>query len=1521
MLEGDAVAVIGMGAIFPGAADTRSFWRNIVEGSDAVSDVPALRWDPAVYHDAEARGRPVSTDRFYCRRGGFVDDVATFDPARFGIMPVVVEGTEPDQLLALTATAEAIGDAGGEDRLGDRGRIGVVLGRGGYMGPATARLDSQVRTAAQLVSSLGQLVPDLTRDQLEEVRRDFQARLGDTQPEAAVGLIPNVAASRIANRFDFAGPAYTVDAACASGLVAVELSMRELQSRRCDVMVAGAVHHCHLATLWSVFTQMRALSPSQCIRPFDRRADGTLIAEGTGVILLKRLADAERDGNPVYAVLRGVASSSDGRSSSLVHPSPAGQILAVERAWQDAGLDPRHPEAIGLLEAHGTGTPVGDEAELTTIAKVFGPAPASGPRPGMGTVKSMIAHAMPASGIAGLIKAVLAVHHGLLPPTLHAEEPHPLVTGTRFRLVDRTEPWDRGPAPRRAGVNAFGFGGVNAHVIVEEPPGTRRAAAVPARPTNGPDDEPILTLAAPTVAELGRLLEGRVEDLLATARAGVKAVGGPCRLAVVDPEPRRLDLARRVVGRGVPWRGRNSVWFTATPLATQAGRPSAPRLAYLFPGFEPAFEPRVQDVAHHLDLPVPELTGSTDLVGHALDVIGVGRLLAGALGRLGVRADVMAGHSLGEWTAMLEAGMYPPETIDTVVSSLRGSNGAGPEMSYGALGCGAGQAADLASVEPGVVVSHDNCPHQSVVCGPTPAVVAVVGRARAAGVLAQELPLHSGFHTPMMAPLVSKTRQIFARVEVFPPQVPVWSATSLGPFPTEPTGVRELVVRHLLEPVRFLGLVKALYEAGVRIFVQVGPGSISGFVSDTLGSADHLSVAGADPRRSGLGQLRQLAAALWTEGVACHLERLGRAQPSAATSGTEVKLRLGTPLVTLGAATVEMASAGRRAPGAGRGTLGGLHPVLDAFDTALQEVSDSAGAVLGAWKSPLGPGRLRPPGTSAAVPGTRRWTRRFSLGTMPELIDHCIVPQPPGWSDPTDRFPVVPMTTMLEVLAEAARAMAPGWVVTAIESIRALRWLVVAPPTDAVVTARLEPAGEARPGGGPAGEVRARAHVAIEGYAEGTVLLGPSFGPAPPASQVPLSNPRPAHVSARALYDDGWMFHGPGYASVEGIAQVADDGISGTLVSLPASGALLDGATQLAGHWVQVTAPHDKLVFPTGMDQVSLFGPPPPPGAVLSCTARVHSLTPNRLRADLELVGADGALWAVVKGYTCRRFPTDDLLWSNKFRPDAVAIGEEQPGGWCLVREHWGDTASRELVMRRYLGAAERADYARRRPRAQRQWLLGRMAAKDAVRHWLWHNGGGALFPVEVDTGNHADGRPWVRARPAPDLEVSLAHAGELGAAIVSRAGDETVGIDVEVLADRGTGVERVALGADEMRLLDGLSAGTVGGGQDSAVRAEWTARLWVAKEAVAKAEGTGLAGRPKAIAVLAVDPAPGYSSDLDEEATEANSGDGGLSGDICLVVASPGGRRYRVRTRLISGHGGPSYVVGWTRSRRREVG
>lgn len=1540
------MAIVGMAVLLPGSRDLDAYWRNLLDGTDAITDVPEGRWD-ADYYRPDSSAGPAAADRVYCRRGGFVDTLAEVEVTRFGTMPNSVAGTEPDQLIALHVAAAALADAGGTDRLPERPRVGVVLGRGGYLTPGLARLDQRVRTAGQLVRTLGELLPQLTDSQLERVRTAFTERLGPDSPDSAIGLVPNLAASRIANRLDLRGPAYTVDAACASSLVAVDQAVGELTAGRCDMMLAGGVHHCHDITLWSVFSQLRALSPSQRIRPFHRDADGILIGEGTGVVVLKRLADAERDRDRIYAVIRGTGVAGDGRAAGLVNPDPSGQAHAVRQAWQAAGLDPARPGSVGLLEAHGTATPAGDTAELATLTEVFGPGETRhGDGTGhavIGSVKSMIGHTMPAAGIAGLIKAALAVHHGTLLPTLHCDDPHPALAATRFRPLDRAAPWRTTPAQpiRRAAVNAFGFGGINAHVVLEQAP-ARHTATPPAHFPSAPvvsgacavvaEPERILLLAADGPGQLAALLEADDSTLLGSGLDAWQppSHAGPARLGLIDPTARRLALARRTVARQRPWHGRGDVWFRPGPLLGH-GNPDAGRLAFVFPGLEGDFEPRVDDVAAHFALPaVPrphpagERVSVSDVGRHGFGVVGVGLLLDGALRRIGLVPDAVAGHSVGEWTAMAAAGLYAADEVNAFMESFDPDTVTVAGLAFGAVGAPAERVlAALADQEwagAGLVLSHDNAPGQSMVCGPDASVARFVRSFRERGVIGQVLPFRSGFHTPMLEPYLAPIKAAAGRFRLRPPIVPVWSGTTAAPFPEGESAVRDLFVRHLLEPVRFRQLVEALYAAGHRVFVQVGTGRLASLIGDILGSRDHLAVAANSPHRPGLAQLRRVATALWTAGapVAPALPRPAREAATAAVPARNfgagragrppVRLDLGGALVSLAgpvldelraelhaqppagprtepravpAAARPPAAVGVDAPTGASSHLDALarnFPVAAELGALLRDTADTAAALLTAARTrprpPLPPAPNPPaaaipsapttpstaPGRTPEVPagvapGTGQWRTvvHVSPDTMPYLLDHCFFPQRPGWPDIGDRWPVVPATTIVHHLMEAARqaALEPptargtqagrqpragsGPKAVAVHGARFDEWLTAVPPVPVTVTATPD---------GPG-----RLKVSFGARARAVVELADAYPtPRPARWRTDTASERaPAHTAAQ-LYEERWMFHGPQYQGVTELTAIGDHHVRGVITTPPAPGALLDNVGQLLGYWIMATRTERTVVFPVQMRRLSFYGPHPRPGTQVECLVRVRSLTDTVLEADVQLAVA-GEVWAELTGWQDRRFDNDPQTRPAERFPERNTLSRIRPGGWSLLHERWPDLASRELIMRNLLSGAERTQYARHPPRGRRQWLLGRIAVKDAVRQWLWDHGEGPVFPAEIRVHNDEHGRPYVtglHGRTLPPLDVSSAHRAEAAVAIVRpRTPGPGPGIDIEEVVERSPETLAVALGEDESSLLRARCAAT---GEPEAL---WFTRFWAAKEAVAKAEGTGFGGRPRDFTVL----------------------------------------------------------------------
>ncbi|CCH31866.1 beta-ketoacyl synthase N-terminal-like domain-containing protein [Actinosynnema sp. NPDC047251] len=1329
------VAIVGMAVLFPGAPDLDSFWRNISGGVDAITDVPADRWDDEFHDPAQRRA-----DRVYTRRGGFVE--ASVDVAAFGVMPASVPGTEPDQLIALQVAADAVADAGGDTALpADRRRAGVILGRGGYLTPGLVRLDQRVRSANQVVRTLRELVPELDDERLERVRAAFAAQLGPEAPESAIGLVPNLAASRVANRLDLRGPAYTVDAACASSLVAVDHAVRELDSGRCDVVLAGGVHHCHDITLWSVFSQLGALSRSGRIRPFHRDADGVLIGEGTGVVVLKRLADAERDGDRVYAVIAGTGVAGDGRSASLLNPDPGGQANAVRQAWTAAGLDPRAPDALGLLEAHGTATPAGDAAELRTLAEVFGPA--TGPRAALGSVKSMIGHTMPAAGVAGLVKAALAVHHGVLPPTLHCDDPHPALAGTRFSTPDRARPWDRpdSGAPRRAGVNAFGFGGINAHVVLTEP-ATRTAPVVVREPTR------VLRLAAATTADLLAALTDSPQGL--DERADVRE---PVRLGVVDPTPRKLALARKAVAKGVPWRGRGDVWFSPEPLGG--------RTAFLFPGLEAEFEPEVADVAARFGLP---WSGGQVRVGdvgrHGAAVFQVGRLLDAALRRLGVRPDAVAGHSVGEWTAMAAGGIHAADEVDAFLAAFDPESLHVPGLAFAVIGTSAEKVTAVLAEHPNVVLSHDNAPNQAMVCGPEPEVDEVVRRFRAEAVIARVLPFRSGFHTPMLAPYLDPIRDAAQRYGLHRPTTPVWSATTAAPFPADPAGVRALFVRHLLEPVRFRPLVRALHAAGFRTFVQLGAGQLGSLVGDTLAGEEHLVVSA----HGGLAQLRRVVTALWVHGRPADAGPLLPPRRS-----TRTRLDLGSALVSLPAAERIVLTS---APDAStwpaddpvaaelsallRDTAGLAADLITARTTAPTTAPTTARTTVPSRQAP-------PPLVPAQAPPDAPQVLRVGLEEFPYLRDHCFFRQRPGWPDAADSWPVVPATTVIAHLTAIAERTAPGTRATAVHDVRLTKWITATPGADIPVTTVHRSPTEVE--------------VGLTGFSQAVVTLAGRYPPAPPPW--PVDEPeRTPDLPARGLYDERWMFHGPLFQGVTELTAIGDRHVRGTLAALPTPGALLDNVGQLLGYWVMAVLPDRTTVFPVRLDRIAFHGPQPAAHHELHCHVKITAVTDATVTADVQL-HHEGRVWAEITGWTDRRFDTDAGIRAVDRFPGSHTLSTPHDEGWAVVHERWPDLATRELVMRNMLGGAERTAYDTCPPNVKRRWLLGRIAAKDAARALLWREGAGEVYPAEIAVDDPPRLR-GVHGRDVSGVLVDLAHCAEVGVAIARRG---PCGIDVREAA------------------------------------------------------------------------------------------------------------------------------------------
>src|SRR6202011_5006006 len=455
----EPIGIIGMECIFPGSPDVESFWANILEGRDLITEVPAERWNTELYY---RKGSIAEKGKTPSKWGGFIDEIA-FDPLQYGIPPQSLAAIEPVQLLSLEVASRALADAGyGEERHFDGEKSSVIFGAeaGMELSNACAFRNPFAQDGAELPPQLDAALPDLTED-------------------SSPGVLANVIAGRIANRLDLKGVNYSVDAACASSLTAIELAVKELRSGNSDMVLAGGADFHNGINDFLMFASVKALSPSGRCRSFDADADGVCLGEGIGVVVLKRLSDAERDGDRIYAVIEGIAGSSDGRGLGLTAPRKEGQKRALERAYWQAG---QLPASVGLVEAHGTGTVVGDRTELKTLTEIYNAGGAVAGQAGLGSVKSQIGHTKCAAGIAGLIKVAKALYHRVLPPTQNINAPTDWYRRANSPFAFYTAPRVWLDEHARAAVSGFGFGGTNFHALLSahqapvgsDPPGLRR---------------------------------------------------------------------------------------------------------------------------------------------------------------------------------------------------------------------------------------------------------------------------------------------------------------------------------------------------------------------------------------------------------------------------------------------------------------------------------------------------------------------------------------------------------------------------------------------------------------------------------------------------------------------------------------------------------------------------------------------------------------------------------------------------------------------------------------------------------------------------------------------------------------------------------------------------------------------------------------------------------------------------------------------------------------------------------------
>ena len=916
------IAIIGMSALFPGAKNLQAYWQNILNKFDAVTQAPD-KW-VNTYLDANSR----QSDRIYTSKGGFLGDLARFDPLEFGIMPNSVDGGDPDHFLALKVSKEALKDSGYLERPFNRHKAGIILGRGTYLNRGFGTCMQHGLVVDQTLKLLQQLNPELDPDTLAQIRQELKASIPPFTAEMSPGLVPNVVTGRIANRLDLMGANYLVDGACASSLIAVELAIKELLSDRCDLMLAGGVQASTPPQIHMIFCQLNALSRSN-IRPFDIAADGTLLSEGLGMLVLKRLADAERDGDRIYAVIKGIGTSSDGKGLGLLAPRIEGQLLALQRAYEQSNIN---PHTVTLIEAHGTGMPLGDKTEIESITQHFGLRQGVIPHRALGSVKSLIGHCIPAAGAASLIKIALALYHKVLPPTI-CDRPNPElgIEKSSFYINTVARPWINGnkAVPRRAGVNAFGFGGINAHAILEE----YHSAEITL--LNQQWTSELLIFSAQNKQLLLTLID-KIQNLLATNCVSLAEIAYTLaqssidkhRLAIVAKDipdlQTKLKLAREKlleVNR-TQIQTRSGVYYAEA--STDQGK-----VAFLFPGEGSQYSnmladlclyfPKVRAWFDFLDeifvstkehppsrfifSPPLGLTEEEEKLAmqqlFAVDtatamVFTASMAMYELLKDFSIPCDFMLGHSTGENTALVASGIVrfsgdkPMADIQNMLKIYRdleanNSIPTGQLLTVGAIDRNTIE--QLVDQAGSLFIAMDNCPNQVVLFGDAEAIDKVTHLIREAGGICKLLPFDRAYHTPLFKKVVAALEAYYNALDIGASHTCLYSCATTEAFPTEAMAIRNLAAQQWSCTVKFRETIEKLYQQGVRTFIEVGPSSnLTAFVDDTLTKREHLALASNTQRRTGLEQLQHLLARLFTSNIATDTKALYQSRKITAIS-------------------------------------------------------------------------------------------------------------------------------------------------------------------------------------------------------------------------------------------------------------------------------------------------------------------------------------------------------------------------------------------------------------------------------------------------------------------------------------------------------------------------------------------------------------------------------------------------------------------------------------------------------------
>ncbi len=915
------IAIVGMGAMLPGALDVASSWNLIVGKQSAIVEIPPSRWDASLYYDPD----PKAPYRTNSKLGSFLPDDIGFKSRDFSMPPILREHLDPTQQLALLTARQTLQSINAADR---QPRHWAVL-VGNLLGGSWKRGEQWIRTQHEkTVQQLRQSPVYQRHNQAERQALEEAIALHlpwSTQPnmtpDSLPGLLGNLIASRISHYFNLLGPNFTVDAACATSLAAVEQAIIGLRERRFDAALCGGVDRIMDASSFIGFSKMGVLSPTHSA-PFDASANGFIMGEGAAMFVLKRLTDAIQEGDMVYAVIRGIGSSTDGPGRSIAAPNPEGQQRSIQQAYADAEVD---PVTVDLIECHGTSTPIGDPTEIAALRPFWQHRDKSRPV-SIGSIKSNLGHLKGAAGAAALLKATLALHHKTLPPQINFQTPNPHCEfpATPFRVQTEPEPWETPGTPRRCGVSAFGFGGINYHVVLEEFPMssdsvtgvTSSTYASTLQPAPLPLGMKIVALGAADRKGLAQEARRVIDMIDATGsslwleslRAAPTLSQNHCRAAFYAESTKEQRKLLEMLAKTLE-EGKSLQKLEAKGISFREGAVEPGRIAFMFPGQGSQYIhmlselkerfPIVQETLDEADevmanllpkplseylSPPPEVDESDAFFALLQTEVLQPAVLAAdyAMWRLLsplMPVELVMGHSLGEYGAAIAAGVFSFADALRIVSA-RGEAIAAVADEMDDVGVMIGVGADAKTVQElldqmedrgYVIVANKNCNTQTIIAGATDATMKAAELLQEKGYDTIQLPVSHAFHSSIVSPASPYLLEELKKIDIKAPKLTILSNVTAEPYPTDgdaSTWIRDTLSVHLAEPVEWQAMTEWAYENGFRTFVEAGPKrALSSFVRDVLSDKEHQSYFSSHPKFGEINSLGRMLSALTADGL------------------------------------------------------------------------------------------------------------------------------------------------------------------------------------------------------------------------------------------------------------------------------------------------------------------------------------------------------------------------------------------------------------------------------------------------------------------------------------------------------------------------------------------------------------------------------------------------------------------------------------------------------------------------------